>query len=392
MAALTYDATPPIYDGLGSANIRIRPSLARPPFDGALHAENRARLVTALLAAGAPPGSVVYLAGGASLTRHETDHEPLFRQESFFHWAFGVREPDCAGAISLTDGVATLFIPRLPESYAVVMGAIRPPAAWCELYGVGAARYMDEAAAALRALVGPAGEAAPPLLLLRGFNTDGKRFAEPATFEGIADFATDAARLWPVITELRVFKTPREIALLRYVAALSSEAHIAVMQAARAGLDEFQMESVFKHWCYYYGGARHASYTCICASGANGAVLHYGHAGEPNARRIKAGDMLLFDMGSEYECYGADITTSFPAGGRFDARQRIVYDAVWAAVRAVEDRVRPGVNWKDMQTLSYRVILGALRDAGLLAGDVDDMMAVNLGAGARRARGPSMWP
>jgi Xaa-Pro dipeptidase len=61
------------------------------------------------------------------------------------------------------------------------------------------------------------------------------------------------------------------------------------MQHARPGLAEYQLESLFRHWCYYHGGARHLSYTCICASGHNGSVLHYGHAGEPNAKVVKDG-------------------------------------------------------------------------------------------------------
>ena len=367
-------AAPPPWDAVGAARVALRPALARPAFDAELYRENRARLVAALRAAGAPAAGVVLLAGGEAETRHATDHEPLFRQESFFHWAFGVREPDCAGALDLGSGAATLFIPRLPESYAVVMGAIRPPEAWRAAYGVEAVRFADERAAALAG--------AAPLLVLRGFNTDGKKFAAPATFPGIEALRVDADTLWPVITELRVFKTAREVALLRYVAAISSEAHVAVMQATRAGATEFQMESVFKHWAYYYGGCRHASYTCICASGANGAVLHYGHAGEPNAKVVGAGDLCLFDMGAEYECYGADITTTFPASGSFTPAQRVVYDAVWDAVRAVEDAMRPGVNWRDMQTLAYRVVLTHLKAAGLLVGDVDEMMAANIGAGA----------
>jgi Xaa-Pro dipeptidase len=54
-----------------------------------------------------------------------------------------------------------------------------------------------------------------------------------------------------------------------------------------------------QHWCYYNGACRHVSYTCICASGNNGAVLHYGHAGAPNDRQLADGDMCLFDMGGE---------------------------------------------------------------------------------------------
>ena len=67
------------------------------------------------------------------------------------------------------------------------------------------------------------------------------------------------------------------------------------------------------------------AYTCIAASGHHGATLHYGHAGEPNAKLIEDGDMCLFDMGAEYHCYCSDITCSFPANGRFTAEQREVY-------------------------------------------------------------------
>ncbi len=37
------------------------------------------------------------------------------------------------------------------------------------------------------------------------------------------------------------------------------------------------------------------SYTCICAGGHNGATLHYGHAGEPNAHVLKDGDIWYHD-------------------------------------------------------------------------------------------------
>ena len=50
----------------------------------------------------------------------------------------------------------------------------------------------------------------------------------------------------------------------------------------------------------------------------------------------------LFDMGGEYYCYTSDITCSFPANGRFTEDQRMIYEAVYKASRAVMAAVKPG--------------------------------------------------
>jgi len=160
---------------------------------------------------------------------------------------------------------------------------------------------------------------------------------------------------------------------------VSSEAHIAVMQHTRPGQFEYQQESLFKHWCYYNGAVRNVSYTCICASGHNSAVLHYGHAGAPNDRQIKDTDMCLFDMGGEFRCYASDLTCSFPASGKFTADQRIVYEAVLAAQWAVMAAMKPGVCWVDMHELAYRNILTHLLAGGLVhGGTVEELLEADI--------------
>jgi Xaa-Pro dipeptidase len=364
-------------------DVKIVASTKPPIVDMALHAENRARLVAALKAdASDPPAprSLILLAGGEAEMRHETDHENLFRQESFFQWTFGVRDPDCFGTVDVATGAATLFVPRLPPTYAIWMGKIKTADEWRDAYGVDSVRYVDELPAVFAA--------ANPgcVLVLHGFNSDGKAYAKAATFKGLEAHRVDNGRLWPVICELRTVKTEREIALLRYVSDVTSEAHIAVMQHTKPRHMEYQLESVFQHWCYYHGGCRHMSYTCICASGGNGSILHYGHAGEPNSKRVKAGDLCLFDMGTEYHCYGSDVTTTFPASGTFTPDQLIVYNAVLDATYAVEDAMKPGVVWTDMQTLAYRRILTHLRDGGLLV-CVDLLWGGGVGRGRVGLRG-----
>lgn len=138
-----------------------------------MYADNRARLVARLLEEGAAKSAVVVLQGGAATTRHETDHEDLFRQESHFHWAFGVREPDCYGVIEVGTGRSTLFIPRLPDVYRVWMGEIKAPSWFQSTYSVDAVRYVDEVAEVVASL------APSSLLLLSGFNSDGKAQSKP---------------------------------------------------------------------------------------------------------------------------------------------------------------------------------------------------------------------
>lgn len=285
-----------------------------------------------------------------------------------------MREPDCFAVIFLDTGKTALFIPRLPPVYAVFMGEILPPSHFQSVYGFDEAYYVDDIPSVLKE------HKSDILYTFHGLNTDSGNYAEPANFEGIEEFETDKDLLFGCVVERRVIKTKREQDLMCYVNAITCEAHMAVMAHVRPGMKEYQCESLFQHWCYYNGGARNMSYTCICGTGKNGGTLHYGHAAAPNDKTIVDGDMCLFDMGCEYHCYASDVTCSFPANGKFTDDQRMIYNSVLAAQRAVMDALKPGVNWKDMHELSYRTALTCLKDGGLLQGDVEEMMAVNLGA------------
>lgn len=88
----------------------------------------------------------------------------------------------------------------------------------------------------------------------------------------------------------------------------------------------------------------------------------------------------MFDMGGEYYCYASDITCTFPSTGRFTPRQKVMYEATLKANRAVLNAVKPGVSWVEMHLLSERIILEELKKAGLLVGDVEEMIEHRLGA------------
>ncbi|XP_005530175.1 PREDICTED: xaa-Pro dipeptidase [Pseudopodoces humilis] len=341
----------------------------------ALFALNRRRLCERLRQnKDVQKNSLVLLQGGEETQRYCTDTGIVFRQESYFHWTFGVTEAGCFGAVDVDTGRSILFVPQLPESYAVWMGKIHPPEFFKNKYAVDEAHYVTEISSVL------ASKKPAVLLTLRGVNTDSGNVSKEASFEGISQFNVNNKILHPEIAECRVIKTDMELEVLRYTNKISSEAHKEVMKAVKVGMKEYEMESLFQHYCYTRGGMRHTSYTCICGSGENSSVLHYGHAGAPNDRTIEDGDLCLFDMGGEYYCYGSDITCTFPANGKFTADQRAIYEAVLKASRAVMKAVKPGVSWPDMHRLADRVHLEELTRIGILKGNVDDMVKVHLGA------------
>ena len=82
---------------------------------------------------------------------------------------------------------------------------------------------------------------------------------------------------------------------MRYVVKVSCEAHKTVMKAVHAGMMEYEAEALFRQRVYADGGCRYTSYTCICGSGPNSAILHYGHAGAPNSRELAQGIPFVLD-------------------------------------------------------------------------------------------------
>ncbi|CAF2940127.1 unnamed protein product [Rotaria sp. Silwood2] len=338
---------------------------------------NRQRLCEALRSHRTlPSDSFVLLKGGTSEMRYCSDHEPLFRQESYFHWAFGVVEPDFFGAINVQNNQSFLFIPRLPSSYVAWMGKIKEPNEFKHIYDVDHVYYVDELEEVFNELVGKS----KLILVLSGLNTDSGSESKPAHFDGIEKFHVDKLTLHPIINECRVSKTDLELDVLRYTNKISSEAHKFVMLNIKDGMHEYEIEALFQYYCHRYGAMRHMSYTCICATGENPATLHYGHAGAPNDRQLASRDMCLFDMGGEYCCYASDITCSFPVSGHFTNEQRTIYEAVLAANRQVMKSVGPNVSWVDMHLLAERIQLEHLKEAGLVQGDIDEMVNARLGA------------
>jgi Xaa-Pro aminopeptidase len=211
-------------------------------------------------------------------------------------------------------------------------------------YAIGANEYFDEMVLST-------------LNKLRGRIRSGQQ--APVAFADVTE----------TIHEMRLIKSPAEIALMRKAAEISAQAHIRAMKFCKPGVNEYQLEAEIMHE-FQSNGARHPAYTSIVGGGENACILHY----IANDQKVKDGDLVLIDAGAEYNYYAADITRTFPANGRFSDEQRAIYELVLKSQLAALKAVRPGAAWPSMQTAIVKVLTQGLLDLGILKGRLNDLI------------------
>ena len=176
----------------------------------------------------------------------------------------------------------------------------------------------------------------------------------------------------PIVHEMRLFKSPEEIDVLRRAGEISALAHTRAMQACRPGMFEYQLEGEILHE-FNRHGARFPSYNTIVGSGENGCILHYTE----NESELRDGELVLIDAGCEYRGYAGDITRTFPINGKFTPAQREIYDIVLASLDAALTLFRPGTSIQDVTSDVVRIMITGLVKLDILKGDVDQLLADN---------------
>ena len=142
------------------------------------------------------------------------------------------------------------------------------------------------------------------------------------------------------IAAMRLIKSPGEIAFLKQAIDLSLDAQLEAMKMMRPGLYEYQVSAKMVE-VHAIGGSEREGYAPIVGAGPNSTALHY----DKLSRRIENGDIVVLDVGAQYAGYSADITRTLPAGGRFTARQREIYEIVLGAQNAALTALKPGAHF-----------------------------------------------
>jgi len=141
----------------------------------------------------------------------------------------------------------------------------------------------------------------------------------------------------PLVASMRRSKDKHEIEALSRAIDVTYLAHKKVSEIIRSGLYEYEIqaevESVFTK-----NGASIA-FPSIVATGKNTTILHY----TARNQQLVDGDLVVVDIGAEYENYCADITRTFSVSGRFSRRQSEVYKIVLELQELIASLAKPGM-------------------------------------------------
>lgn len=319
--------------------------------------------------------SIAILTAAPERVRSRDTHFP-YRQDSDFHYLSGFPEPEAVLVLlpKRREGEFILFCRERDRAREIWDGYRAGPEGARERYGADDAFPIADIDDILPGLLEGRDRVYYALGRNRAFDgrlldwLDGIRARARAGAVPPEEFVD----LDHLLHEMRLFKSAKELALMRKAGAISARAHCRAMRAARPGLYEYQLQAEIEH-AFASEGARHPAYGSIVGGGANACVLHYVE----NSAPLQDGDLVLIDAGCEYQHYAADITRTFPVNGKFSAPQQALYEVVLAAQLAAIAAVRAGNHWDEPHKATVRVITEGLVELGLLKGKVDDLIAGN---------------
>ncbi len=177
--------------------------------------------------------------------------------------------------------------------------------------------------------------------------------------KSIANLKIKNAR--PFFDELRLVKSPWELKLLQHAIDITTEAQGRAMAMVSKAKWEYEVQAEVEY-TFRRRNADYWGYPSIVGCGPNATTLHYVESqGE-----IKPSDLMLMDVGAEYDHYTADVTRTYPVSGKFSKEQAEIYQAVYDAQEAAAKKIKPGAKFSEPAQAAAESIKQSLTKLGLI--------------------------
>ena len=177
----------------------------------------------------------------------------------------------------------------------------------------------------------------------------------------LKDYLFDVEKLEQIMGDLREVKAPFELKQLKRAIEISAIGQVEVMKALHPGMSEREVQGIHEYVFKKYGAA-YEGYPSIVGAGNNACVLHYiENSADPSET-----DLMLMDLGAEYEGYTADVTRTLPVKGTFTEEQRLLYQIVYDAQEAGIAKSLVGATTREVTKATQEVVTKGLMDLGII--------------------------
>jgi Xaa-Pro aminopeptidase len=298
------------------------------------------------------------------------DNTYHYRQDSSFLYFFGLDQPGLAGVIDFESGEDYLFGDDLSLDDIIWMGPLPSMKSLGEKAGISRVLPYHKLSA-----------------YLEDFLQKGRfiHYLPPYRDDTLLEIARLTNLPWEQVKSraslalikgvigLRSVKEAIEVEDIIRAVDTSYEMHTTVMKMARPGIYEREIAGRIEGIALSHGTM--AAFPIILS--IDGQTLHNHYHGNI----LEEGRLIVTDAGAEtVNHYAGDITRTVPVDGKFNQRQKEIYEIVLKAEVFSIDQIRPGTPYRDIHRDAAGIIAAGLKDLGLMKGDVDE--AVNAGAHA----------
>jgi len=288
-----------------------------------------------------------------------------FRQDSTFSYFFGLDHPDFAGVIDLESGKDYIFGNDVDMDDIIWMGP--QPTVVDQAKKVGITNTAP--LANLEAFIKDALHKGRKIHFLPPYRAETMIQLEKCLGIHHSQLSKSVSmELTHAVIKLRSVKDALEIADVESMVDVAYKMHTTAMKMAYPGIKEQEIAGTIEGISLAYGGP--VSFPVILS--VNGQVLHnHGHN-----NYLKAGQLLVVDAGAESQLhYASDITRTCPVGGKFNQRQKEIYEIVLAANMNAIATTKPGLPYRDSHFVACETIVQGLKEIGLMKGDVKEAVA-----------------
>ncbi|RAO99568.1 peptidase M24 [Petrotoga sp. 9PW.55.5.1] len=166
------------------------------------------------------------------------------------------------------------------------------------------------------------------------------------------------------ISELRIIKDEEEINNIKKAIEITKEGIMNLITNSKPGMYEYELEAYFD-FTLRKKGVKDFAFKPIVASGKNSTILHYSS----NNSQTQEGDLVLLDLGAQYNYYSGDISRTFPINGKFTERQKEIYSIVLSTMKKVESSAKPGITLFELNEIAKKSLSEECKKIGLITSE-----------------------